>query len=69
VHCFATEGVVGAFVLHIICVIETVLVAPFLLIARGTHVPIFHIKPTAVADILICKILHNVGKFDMLLLL
>jgi hypothetical protein len=69
VHCFVIEGVVGAFILHVVCAIETVLVAPFLLIACGTCVPIFHIKPTAVADILLCKVLYNVGKKDMLPLL
>jgi hypothetical protein len=50
-----TKGVVGVFVFHVICAIETVLVAPLLIIAHGTCVPIFHIKSTAVADILVCK--------------
>jgi hypothetical protein len=57
------------FLLHEVCTIETLLVAPFLLIARGTCVPIFHIKPTAVAGILVGKVLNIVGKTDMLLLL
>jgi hypothetical protein len=64
VHSFATEGVVGAFVFHVICAIETVLVALPLLIARGTCVPGFYIKPTAVADVLVYKHLYNVGKMD-----
>jgi hypothetical protein len=68
VHSLATKGVVGAFILHVICIIEAVLVAPFLFIAPdGTRVPIFHTKPTVVADIVVCKILHNVEKFNMLL--
>jgi hypothetical protein len=54
-HSFATEGVVGVFMFHVVCAIEAVLVAPPLLIARGTCAPILHIKPTAVADILVCK--------------
>jgi hypothetical protein len=69
VHSFVTEGVVDAFIFHVICAIEAILVALFFLIARGTCVPIFHIKPTAVADILVCKHLYNVGKMDPLLLL
>ncbi len=57
------------FVLHIIGAIETVLAALLLLIACGTSVPIFHIKTTSVADILVCKILYSVGKIDALPLL
>ncbi len=68
-HCFVTEGVFGAFVLYVIHAIKTVLVAPFIIIACGTYVPIFHIKPTAVVDILVCKCLHDVGKMNLLHLL
>jgi hypothetical protein len=69
VHRFATEGVVGAFVLHVICAIETILVALLLIIARATCVPNLHIKSTAIADILVCKKNYNVGKTDILPLL
>jgi hypothetical protein len=71
VLCIALQknGVVGAFVLHVIFAIETLLVALLLIVAHGTCVPIFHIKPTAVADILVCKRLHNVGKMNPLPLL
>jgi hypothetical protein len=69
VHYFATEGVVCAFVLHVVQVIETVLVSPLLNVAHGTCVPIFNIKSTAVADILVCKHFHDVGKMNSLPLL
>jgi hypothetical protein len=64
VHCFVTEGVVCTFVLHVVCAIETVLVAPFLSVACGICVPIFNVKSTAVADILACKRFHDIEKMN-----
>jgi hypothetical protein len=49
--------------------IEIVLVAPFLCDTRGTCVPIFNIKSTAVADILVCEHFQDVGKMNLLSLL
>jgi hypothetical protein len=51
------------------CAIETILVALLLVVAHGICVPTFHINPTVVADILVCKHFHNVGKMNLLPLL
>ena len=56
-----TELVVGAFVFLIIRAGEPILVSLFFMGAGRTVVPIFDIKPARETDVLIRKMLHDVG--------
>ncbi len=69
VHGFATKLVVGPLVLHVVGVCECVHEAWLLSVACGTGVPIFHVKSTRRADILIGPRLCDVGIPGPLLML
>ncbi len=62
VHCLLAEGMVCAHVFHVIEMREAVLIAWLPVIARGTRVPILHIKFAQKTHILIGKYLYDVGE-------
>jgi hypothetical protein len=55
-------------VFHVIGMGETILMSRLFAVARGARVPIFHIKSTCVAHVLIGKRFENVEVFRILLL-
>jgi hypothetical protein len=55
-------------VFHVIGMGETILMSRVFAVARGAHVPIFHIESAHVAHILIAGRFDNVGVFWILLL-
>jgi hypothetical protein len=57
-----------ARVFHVIGMGETILMSWLFAVARGTRVPIVHIKPIRVAHFLIGKCFEDVGVFQILLL-
>ena len=52
-HGLPAKGVVGTFIFHVVGAREPILMSLFLASARGTRVPIFHIKSAREAHILI----------------
>jgi hypothetical protein len=57
---------VCTFVLHVIGACKSILMPHFLVGARGTRVPIIHIKFRCEAHILICKYFDDVGESGVL---
>ena len=57
-----------ACVFHVIGTGETILMSRLFAVAHGTRVPIFHIKSTRVAYVLIGECFEDVGVFWILLL-
>ncbi len=66
-HCLLAEGMIHALVFHVVGMSETILMARLFLVARGTRVPIFHIKSAQVAHILIGIRFDDVGEIRVTL--
>jgi hypothetical protein len=67
VHCLLAEGMIWALIFHVVGTKETILMAWLFLVARGTRVPIFHIKTAVVAHILIGICFDDVGEIWIML--
>jgi hypothetical protein len=50
------------FIFHVIGMRESVLMARFLFVACGTHVPIFNVESAHVTHVLVCKKIDDVGE-------